>query len=204
MLKVLTGRDWELLGVGFPVTAGDMKHRPLGPPRSPCSKSDFYEPFLVKGTSAARTGEQCATSWRRARRGSPRRAGRALRRSGVWSHSPDGTIEARSATGPGSGRPRHLMARDRDVTSPVGRKYTDAFGFDVLEENGNRRVTMGSYGIGVRVSSRCWRSSSPTTSWWPAGAPADVHVVIANKDEAAIGGAAILVDAPTRPGWRSC
>src|SRR5699024_4424883 len=81
----------------------------------------------------------------------------------------------------------------------LGRKYTDAFGFDVLGENGKpARVTMGSYGIGVSrlVAVLAEQFADDKGLVWPAeAAPADVHVVIANKDDAAISGAATLVEA---------
>ena len=75
----------------------------------------------------------------------------------------------------------------------LGRKYTDAFEVDVLGENGKPvRLTMGSYGIGVSrlVAVIAEQQHDEKGLRWPAEvSPVDVHVVIANKDEAAREGA---------------
>jgi prolyl-tRNA synthetase len=67
----------------------------------------------------------------------------------------------------------------------LGRKYTDAFSFDVLGPNGTpQRVTMGSYGIGVSraVAAILEQNHDDRGPIWPAAvAPADVHVVAVGK-----------------------
>src|SRR5262249_37839012 len=67
----------------------------------------------------------------------------------------------------------------------LGRKYTDAFGLDVLGADGKPvRVTMGSYGIGVSgaVAALAEQTADGRGLCWPAEvAPADVHVVAAGK-----------------------
>ncbi len=69
----------------------------------------------------------------------------------------------------------------------LGRKYAEALGLSVLDENGKARtVTMGSYGIGV---SRVLAALAEVTYdhkglAWPASvAPYDVDVVVAGKGE---------------------
>ncbi|MFF7216374.1 proline--tRNA ligase [Streptomyces sp. NPDC008238] len=67
----------------------------------------------------------------------------------------------------------------------LGRKYADAFGLDVLGQNGKPvRVTMGSYGIGVSraVAALAEQTADGQGLCWPREvAPADVHVVAAGK-----------------------
>ena len=67
----------------------------------------------------------------------------------------------------------------------LGRKYADALGLQVLDENGKLvTVTMGSYGIGVSraVAAIAESSYDERGLIWPREvAPADVHVVMAGK-----------------------
>jgi prolyl-tRNA synthetase len=67
----------------------------------------------------------------------------------------------------------------------LGRKYAQALGLQVLDENGKLvTVTMGSYGIGVSRAVAAIAESSYDDKGliWPREvAPADVHVVIAGK-----------------------
>lgn len=69
----------------------------------------------------------------------------------------------------------------------LGRKYAEALGLTVLDENGKSRiVTMGSYGIGVsRVMAALAESTSDEKGLsWPAHiAPFDVHVLATGKGE---------------------
>jgi prolyl-tRNA synthetase len=78
----------------------------------------------------------------------------------------------------------------------LGRKYTDAFSADVLGEDGRPvRLTMGSYGVGVSrlVAVIAEQQHDELGLRWPAQvSPFDVHVVVANKDEAARAGATEL------------
>ena len=67
----------------------------------------------------------------------------------------------------------------------LGRKYADALGLQVLDQNGKQvTVTMGSYGIGVSraVAAIAEATHDELGLCWPREvAPADVHVVIAGK-----------------------
>lgn len=71
----------------------------------------------------------------------------------------------------------------------LGRKYADALGLRVLDENGKLvTVTMGSYGIGVtRILAIIAELNNDERGLvWPAAvAPFDVHVVATGKDAAA-------------------
>jgi prolyl-tRNA synthetase len=69
----------------------------------------------------------------------------------------------------------------------LGRKYAEALGLKVLDENGKLvTVTMGSYGIGVTrlVAVLAEANRDEKGLIWPqAVAPADVHIVAAGKEE---------------------
>ncbi|MGH3481982.1 MAG: His/Gly/Thr/Pro-type tRNA ligase C-terminal domain-containing protein, partial [Nocardioidaceae bacterium] len=71
----------------------------------------------------------------------------------------------------------------------LGRKYADALGLKVLDENGKLvTVTMGSYGVGVSraVAAVVENSHDEQGIIWPREiAPADVHIVATGKDQAA-------------------
>ena len=117
--------------------------------------------------------------------------------------TPDGVIEAaevRAGDPSPDGRGVLEAARGIEIGHifQLGRKYTDAFGLDVLGENGKPvRVTMGSYGLGVSrlVAVLAEQLHDDKGLVWPrAVAPFDVHLVIANKDEAAVAGAQQLAD----------
>jgi prolyl-tRNA synthetase len=70
----------------------------------------------------------------------------------------------------------------------LGRKYADALGLQVLDENGKLvTVTMGSYGIGVSraVAAIAESTHDELGLVWPREiAPADVHLVATGKDPA--------------------
>ncbi len=112
--------------------------------------------------------------------------------------TPDGTIEA-AEIGDGDPSPDGagvlVSAKGIEIGHifQLGQKYTDAFEVDVLGENGKPvRLTQGSYGIGVSrlVAVIAEQSHDDKGLRWPRSvAPFDVHLVIANKDEAAIAGA---------------
>jgi len=72
----------------------------------------------------------------------------------------------------------------------LGRKYTEAFDVQILDENGKRAIpTMGSYGIGVSRLMAVLaeqRHDDKGLNWPVEVAPFQVHVVVANKDAAAI------------------
>ncbi|ERK71167.1 proline--tRNA ligase [Leifsonia aquatica] len=71
----------------------------------------------------------------------------------------------------------------------LGRKYAEALGLKVLDENGKLvTVTMGSYGIGVtRILAIIAEENNDDKGLiWPESvAPFDVHVVAAGRDQAA-------------------
>jgi prolyl-tRNA synthetase len=79
----------------------------------------------------------------------------------------------------------------------LGRKYAEALGLKVLDENGKLvTVTMGSYGIGVTraLAAIAEANNDGRGLIWPRSvAPFDVHVVAATKDETVYGVAEQLV-----------
>lgn len=99
-------------------------------------------------------------------------------------HCADGTLE--SARGIEMG---HVFQ--------LGRKYAEALGLQVLDENGKLvTVTMGSYGVGVTraVAAIAENTLDEIGLCWPREvAPADVHVVAAGKDAAVFAAAEELV-----------
>jgi prolyl-tRNA synthetase len=70
----------------------------------------------------------------------------------------------------------------------LGRKYAEALGLQVLDENGSLvTVTMGSYGIGPSraVAAIAEGTLDDIGLCWPRNvAPADVHIVATGKDDA--------------------
>ena len=78
----------------------------------------------------------------------------------------------------------------------LGRKYTNAFGLDVLGPDGKPvRITMGSYGIGVTRAIAVIAEQFHDElglSWSEEIAPAQVHIVAAGKDEQMIAAALAL------------
>jgi prolyl-tRNA synthetase len=102
----------------------------------------------------------------------------------------DGTVEAAEvregdAAPDGSGPLTLARGIEMGHIFQLGRKYADALGLQVLDENGKLvTVTMGSYGIGVSRAVAAIAESSYDEKGliWPREvAPADVHVVIAGK-----------------------
>jgi prolyl-tRNA synthetase len=73
----------------------------------------------------------------------------------------------------------------------LGRKYAQALGLQVLDENGKLvTVTMGSYGLGVTriLAIIAELNNDPKGLIWPESvAPFDVHVVATGKDPVAFG-----------------
>ncbi|MBJ7287404.1 proline--tRNA ligase [Williamsia sp.] len=111
---------------------------------------------------------------------------------------PDGTIEAaevRDGDPSPDGHGTLVAARGIEIGHifALGTKYTDAFGVDVLGENGKPvRLIQGSYGVGVSrlVGVIAEQTLDDKGLAWPKSvAPFDVHVVIANKDAGAADGA---------------
>ncbi|MGB3770266.1 MAG: proline--tRNA ligase [Rhodococcus sp. (in: high G+C Gram-positive bacteria)] len=114
---------------------------------------------------------------------------------------PDGTIEAaevRDGDLSPDGRGPLVSARGIEIGHifQLGTKYTDAFSVDVLGENGKPvRLLQGSYGVGVSrlVAVIAEQMHDDKGLRWPASVtPADVHIVIANKDAGAREGAEAL------------
>ncbi|MCC2335280.1 proline--tRNA ligase [Cellulomonas wangsupingiae] len=105
----------------------------------------------------------------------------------------DGTVEAAEVRAgdpaPDGSGPLEL-ARGIEIGHifQLGRKYAQALGLSVLDQNGKARVvTMGSYGIGVtRVLAALAEANHDDRGLaWPANvAPAQVHVVATGKDAA--------------------
>ncbi len=103
----------------------------------------------------------------------------------------DGTVEAAEVRAgdlaPDGSGPLEL-ARGIEIGHifALGRKYAQALGLTVLDENGKQVVvTMGSYGIGVtRVLAALAEANHDDAGLaWPAHvAPAHVHVVATGKD----------------------
>ncbi|GAA4359706.1 proline--tRNA ligase [Angustibacter luteus] len=115
----------------------------------------------------------------------------------------DGTIEAAEVRAgdlaPDGSGPLEL-ARGIEIGHifQLGRKYAEALGLKVLDENGKQvTVTMGSYGIGVSraVASVAENSHDDLGLVWPrAISPYDVHVLATGKDEAIFQRAQQLAD----------
>ncbi|WP_169165878.1 proline--tRNA ligase [Cellulomonas taurus] len=105
----------------------------------------------------------------------------------------DGTIEAAEVRAgdpaPDGSGPLEL-ARGIEIGHifALGRKYAQALGLTVLDQNGKSQVvTMGSYGIGVTrvLASLAEANHDEKGLAWPAKvAPAQVHVVATGKDSA--------------------
>lgn len=123
--------------------------------------------------------------------------------------SGDGTIEAaevRDGDLSPDGAGPLVSARGIEIGHifQLGRKYTDTFSADVLGEDGKPvRLTMGSYGVGVSrlVAVIAEQHHDGLGLRWPSSvSPFDVHVVMANKDAEARGGAEQLAAGLDRVG----
>lgn len=86
----------------------------------------------------------------------------------------------------------------------LGRKYTEAFDVQILDENGKRAIpTMGSYGIGISRMLAVLaeqRHDDKGLNWPVAVAPYQVHVAVANKDAAAMEAGDKLVEELSQAG----
>ncbi|HEU4361183.1 MAG TPA: proline--tRNA ligase [Mycobacterium sp.] len=209
------GGDWELLGIGVP---GDREvdDKRLTAALEPAEYAllgddDFARyPFLVKGYIGPKALHDNqirylvdprvvdGTSWITGADAPGRHvvglvAGRDF--------TADGTIEAAEVRdgdlSPDRAGPL-VSARGIEIGHifSLGRKYTDAFSADVLGEDGRPvRLTMGSYGVGVSrlVAVIAEQHHDELGLRWPSTvAPFGVHLVIANKDDAARTGATEL------------
>ena len=217
------GGEWELLAVGVP---GDREvdDKRLGAALDPAEfalldDADFAKyPFLAKGYIGPKAllankvrflvdpRVVDGTSWiTGADEPGKHVVGLVAGRDFVA----DGTIEAadvRDGDPSPDGAGPLVSARGIEIGHifQLGRKYTDAFGADVLGENGKPvRLTMGSYGIGVSrlVAVIAEQHHDELGLRWPSSvSPFDVHLVIANKDDAARDGAEDLAANWTRAG----
>ncbi|MFE4002199.1 proline--tRNA ligase [Nocardioides sp. YIM B13467] len=115
--------------------------------------------------------------------------------------TPDGTIEAaevREGDPAPDGSGPLTLARGIEMghVFQLGRKYADALGLQVLDENGKLvTVTMGSYGIGVTraVAAIAEGTLDDIGLAWPRNvAPYDIHLVATGKDAAVFEAAAKL------------
>lgn len=114
----------------------------------------------------------------------------------------DGTIEAANVRAgdpapDGSGPVELARGMEIGHVFQLGRKYAEALGLKVLDENGKlATVTMGSYGIGVtRILAIIaeLHNDDKGLVWPPAVAPFDVHVLATGKDAAAFDAAERVV-----------
>jgi prolyl-tRNA synthetase len=216
MVKVRQpGGDWELLGIGVP---GDREvdDRRLGAALEPAEyalldDSDFAGyPFLVKGYIGPKSLNDNGvrylvdprvvdgTSWIT---GADQPGKHVVGLVAGRDFTADDTIEAaevRDGDPSPDGAGPLIAARGIEIGHifQLGRKYTDAFTVDVLGEDGKPvRLTMGSYGVGVSrlVAVIAEQHLDELGLRWPTEvAPFDVHLVIANKDAAALSGANVL------------
>ncbi|MFI6427029.1 proline--tRNA ligase [Promicromonospora sp. NPDC050880] len=115
----------------------------------------------------------------------------------------DGTVEAAEVR-PGDPAPDGSgpleLARGIEMGHifQLGRKYAEALGLVVLDENGKQAVvTMGSYGVGVTRALAALAEANHDDKGlaWPAHvAPVHVHLVAAGKDAEVFDAAATLAD----------
>ncbi len=217
------GGEWELLGIGIP---GDREVdvKRLEAALSPAehvliTETDFTNnPYLVKGYIGPKALQANGirylvdprvvdgTSWIT---GADEAGKHVVGMVAGRDFTPDGTIEAaevRDGDPSPDGAGPLVAARGIEVghVFQLGRKYTDAFEVNVLGENGKPvRPTMGSYGIGVSrlVAVIAEQQHDDKGLRWPAEvSPFDVHLVIANKDDAAREGAEALAAAFDKAG----
>ncbi|BBY77996.1 proline--tRNA ligase [Mycolicibacterium parafortuitum] len=219
MLKVREpGGEWQLLAIGVP---GDREvdDKRLGAALEPAEyalldDADFAKhPFLVKGYIGPKgllaNGVRYLVDPRivdgtRWITGADEKNKHVVDLVAGRDFTPDGTIEAaevREGDPSPDGAGPLVAARGIEIghVFQLGRKYADAFGADVLGENGKPvRLTMGSYGIGVSrlVAVIAEQQHDELGLRWPSSvSPFDVHVVIANKDADARAGATELAAA---------
>ncbi|HEY6799602.1 MAG TPA: proline--tRNA ligase [Agromyces sp.] len=106
-------------------------------------------------------------------------------------------VRAGDAAPDGSGPVELARGMEIGHVFQLGRKYAEALGLKVLDENGKLvTVTMGSYGIGVtRILAILAEDNHDEKGLiWPASvAPFDVHVVATGKDQAAFDAAETIV-----------
>ncbi len=204
--RVPGAKEWELLAVGLP---GDREvdFKRLEAALEPAEvalleEADFAaNPFLVKGYIGPRAlldnkvrylvdpRVVTGTAWVT---GADEADHHVVDLVAGRDFVPDGTIdvaEVRDGDPSPDGRGTLYTARGIEIGHifQLGRKYTDAFQVDALGPDGKpRRITMGSYGIGVSraVAAVVEQSHDDKGVVWPREvAPADVHVVGTGKGE---------------------
>jgi prolyl-tRNA synthetase len=214
----------ELVVVGLPGDRGvDMKRAEIAfaPAEvEPAAEADFLRyPGLVKGyigpwtPTGAILGEESATGIRylldpRVSDGSGWITG-----ANEDGHHVFGLVAGRDFVSDGIAEAAEVLAGDPapDGSGPVelargmeighvfqlGRKYADALGLKVLDENGKLvTVTMGSYGLGVtRVLAVIAEANNDEKGLiWPKNvSPFDVHVIAATKEAEVYAAAESLV-----------
>jgi prolyl-tRNA synthetase len=199
-------QDWEPLGVGVPGDREvDMKRleASLAPAEvALLDDADFNAyPFLAKGYigpgALAEHGVRYLVDPRVVRgtawvTGADRPDHHVVDLVCGRDFTPDGAIEAaevRAGDPSPDGAGTLVAARGIEIGHifQLGRKYADAFALDALGPDGKPiRITMGSYGIGVSrlVGTIAEQSHDRHGLVWPREvAPADVHVVLAGKDD---------------------
>ncbi|HVW41893.1 MAG TPA: proline--tRNA ligase [Amycolatopsis sp.] len=205
-------KDWEILGIGIP---GDREvdQKRLEAALEPAAvellaDADFTaNPFLVKGYIGPKALQDngirylvdprvvTGTAWVT---GADKADHHVVDLVAGRDFTPDGTIEAaevREGDASPDGKGILVAARGIEIGHifQLGRKYTDAFEVDALGADSKPiRITMGSYGVGVSrlVAVIAEQHHDELGLVWPrAVAPADVHVVIAGKDETVASGA---------------
>ncbi|SHJ32934.1 prolyl-tRNA synthetase [Nocardiopsis flavescens] len=204
--RVPGAREWELLAVGLP---GDREvdFKRLEAALEPAEvalldEADFAaNPFLAKGYIGPRAlldnkvrylvdpRVATGTAWVT---GADRPDHHVIDLVAGRDFTPDGTIdvaEVRDGDPSPDGQGTLYTARGIEIGHifQLGRKYADAFQVDALGPDGKpKRVTMGSYGIGVSrvVASVIEQSHDDKGIVWPREiAPADVHVVGTGKGD---------------------
>ncbi|SES31170.1 prolyl-tRNA synthetase [Lentzea xinjiangensis] len=204
------GKDWELLAVAVP---GDREvdFKRLEAAMEPAEvamldEADFAKnPFLVKGYIGpgaiqangvrflADPRVVTGTAWVT---GADKADHHVVDLVVGRDFTPDGVIdvaEVREGDPSPDGKGVLVAARGIEIGHifQLGRKYADAFSLDALGPDSKPvRITMGSYGIGVSrlVAAIAEQSHDDRGLIWPRNvAPADVHVVVAGKDETLLG-----------------
>ncbi|GGK87817.1 proline--tRNA ligase [Salinibacterium xinjiangense] len=116
-----------------------------------------------------------------------------------------GSVVAGDPAPDGSGPVELARGMEIGHVFQLGRKYADALGLKVLDENGKLvTVTMGSYGIGVtRILAVIAESNNDGKGLiWPKNvAPFDVHVAVAGKDVAVMAIGETIVDSLEESGF---
>ena len=158
--------------------------------------------YIGPGASARRSPPASASSstraWSRAPPGSPGPTWPAATSSTSWSVATSAATASSTSPTYATATPARgatdggVLESARGIEMghifQLGRKYADALGLQVLDENGKLvTVTMGSYGIGPSraVAAIAEGTLDELGLCWPRNvAPADVHVVATGKDDA--------------------